>query len=126
MTEWQNWEEVNAAIAGEYGEELRAEAVAVTENYWAEQQQAENQQWEQQFARESEQLEKRLNRELNTKEIDALVNDQYGTGRDLDLTEAYDRINGRDMSNPDDRRAYAGEIYDELEAEKESEGMGAE
>jgi hypothetical protein len=101
-------------LKGSYGEEAQAAAFELT-GYEPVSQGGEPSEDAREFTAQAIRKERDLGRPLTAKEIDALATDQAGTGLP-DVSEAYDRINGRTLSNDEDRRAIAVEYMQETDA----------
>ncbi len=123
-----------AIIRGDYGPEAQAAALEAAglqvDGDPQTQTEAGNDQaadaWLPQFLAQAAQLEKKIGRELTGKEFKTLEEDQ-AMSDPPNVMESYDRTIGRNTSdNPDDRRAVAAEVYDELEGLKQLESEGYE
>ncbi len=118
--EFSDLPDLEAALDGDYGEEYQLVARQVAADL---EQADEPTQDAAEFSAQAVRLERDLGRELTAKEINALAQDQAGTGPP-DVKESYDRVLNRDLSNDDDRHAVMRETMEEAEYAQDAEVAG--
>ena len=117
-------EELAEAIRGDLGVAAQAQAAEVlgVELFDAEAS-AANSQYANEFTAQAIRKERDLGRPLTQKEVHDLAVDQAGTGPP-DLDEAYERINGRKLSDDEDRRQIAVEYMQDANAAQDAGEIG--